>query len=159
MDEVEGLGGHGGRRGHVWQGGSRMCAKGRDIRNSLRNAVWGRGRNRGLESGERPGENESRGVTPSEVQGSKFKTSTERRDSRTQGTVGVTLHGEEGEVTRHSILALKVRTCRVTSGVLLMKTLDIPQRTSAWSSSTKSSSEETEMWLGRDTGLATAEQR
>ena len=29
------------------------------------------------------------------------------------------------QVTRHSILAWKVRICRVTSGVLLMKTLDI----------------------------------
>ena len=47
---------------------------------------------------ERPEEKEAHGVTPSEVQGSKFKASTERQDSRTQGTVGLTLHGEEGDV-------------------------------------------------------------
>ena len=41
---------------------------------------------------EGPEEKESHGVTPSEVQGSRFKTSTEEQDSRT----GVTLHGEEG---------------------------------------------------------------
>ena len=102
MDEVGGLGGDGGQKGPRLAWGSLMYVNGRDIRNSWGNAVRGRGG--GWEAGasgvemEKPGEKESREVTPSEVQGSQVKTSTERQDSRMQGTVGVTLYGEEGDV-------------------------------------------------------------
>ena len=57
---------------------------------------------------EGPREKESRGVTTSEAQVSRFRTSgefggteptaTEGQEAWTQGTVGVMLHGEEGDV-------------------------------------------------------------
>ena len=70
------------RRRHLRQGCNSMWTNVRDTRKSRGNAVWRGGGNRGFEGG----------------QGSKFKAPTERQDSRTQGTVGVTLHGEEGDV-------------------------------------------------------------
>ena len=59
---------------------------------------------------ERPGENESRGVTPSEVQDSRFRTSTEGQVALMQGSEG----GEEGSKNRekkgvHEAIVAKTR--------------------------------------------------
>ena len=99
MDEVEGLGGDGGK-GTTFGEGAAVCVLREGTSGIVGEMLYGEGGETGA-SGvgmEKPGEKESRGVTQSEVQGSEVKTSTGRRDSRTQGTVGVTLYGEEGDV-------------------------------------------------------------
>ena len=99
MDEVEGLGGDGGE-GATFGKGAAVCVPREGTSGIVGEMLYGEGGETGASrvGRERPGENESRGVTPSEAQGSRFRTSTEGQESCTQGTVGVTLHGEEGDV-------------------------------------------------------------
>ena len=99
MDEVEGLGGDGGE-GVTFGKGAAVCVSREGTSGIVGEMLYGEGGETGASrvDRERPGENESRGVTPSEAQGARFRTSTEGQESCTQGTVGVTLHGEEGDV-------------------------------------------------------------
>ena len=109
MGEVDGLGSDGGEETTMAKGPAAWAP-----REWIQGTVGGMLRGEGGETGtssvgkEGPGEKESRRGTTSEAQGSRSRTSgggggaeptaTEVQEAFTQGTVGVMLHGEEGDV-------------------------------------------------------------